>query len=108
VGVLRSLEEREAPLVTSSYVLLETYALLHRRVGFPAVEGLRHQFTPLLEVIWVDADVHERGLDLLLARRLRELSLVDAVSFVLMRLNDLDDAFAFDPHFEREGFSPVR
>jgi predicted nucleic acid-binding protein len=38
----------------------------------------------------------------------RLLSLVDAVSFVTMRLKGLTEAFAFDPHFEQEGFSLIR
>jgi len=33
------------------------------------------------------------------------LSLVDAVSFVTMRQANVPEAFAFDPHLEREGFS---
>jgi predicted nucleic acid-binding protein len=58
-------------------------------------------------VVWVDAALHEAGLDLLLERRKRRLSLVDAVSFVTMRQKSLVEAFAFDPHFEQEGFSLV-
>jgi len=62
-------------------------------------------FAPLVEVVWVDEALHEAGLDLLLVRRKRLLSLVDAVSFVTMRRRGLAEAFAFDPHFEQEGFS---
>jgi hypothetical protein len=29
------------------------------------------------------------------------------VSFVTMRQADIAEAFAFDPHFEQQGFSPV-
>jgi len=36
------------------------------------------------------------------------LSLVDAVSFVTMRRQKSGEAFAFDPHFEQEGFVLVR
>lgn len=59
-------------------------------------------------MVWVDQPLHEAGLDLLLQRRRRLLSLVDAVSFVVMKQRGLDEAFAFDPHFEQEGFSLVR
>lgn len=34
-------------------------------------------------------------------------SLVDAVSFELMRAEGIEEAFAIDPDFEREGFSLV-
>ena len=54
-----------------------------------------------------DEDLHERGLDLLLSRKRRRLSLVDAVSFVQVEAQRLDRAFAFDEHFAKAGFEPV-
>jgi predicted nucleic acid-binding protein len=94
-------------LLTTSYVLSETYALLGRRAGWDAVSGFREGFAPLLVVAWVDAALHEAGLDLLLARRRRRLSLVDAVSFVAMRQRGLTQFFGFDADFEAEGFEPL-
>ena len=103
--VYRSLEARTATLVTTSYVLVETYALLGRRVGRQAVMAFREDLEPLLDVIWVGADLHERGLNLLLERSRRHLSLVDAVSFVVIRDQAIEDVFAYDPDFRQEGFS---
>ncbi len=102
------LHAERAPLVSTSYTLVETYALIGRRLGLEAVRGFRSDFAPLLEIVWVDDALHEAGLDLLLDRRRRRLSLVDAVSFAVMRQRRLSQAFAFDPHFEQEGFSLVR
>jgi predicted nucleic acid-binding protein len=102
-----ALRARRAPLLSTSYVLVETYALAGRRLGLDAARSFRSDFAPLVEVVWVDQDLHEAGLDLLLERRKRQLSLVDAVSFVTMRARRLTEAFAFDPHFEDEGFSLV-
>jgi len=79
-----------------------------RRWGMSAVRMFRADFTPLLDIVWVDAALHESGLDLLLERRKRDVSLVGAVSFVTMRQRFLSHAFAFDPHFEQEGLSLVR
>jgi predicted nucleic acid-binding protein len=62
---------------------------------------------PLIDVVWVDEALHEKGLDLLLERRKRTLSLVDTVSFIVMRERGIEEAFVFDPHFEQEGFSLV-
>jgi predicted nucleic acid-binding protein len=104
----RKLQARRSRLLTTSSVLVETYALLGRRLGVDAVREFRTDFAPLLEVVWVDQTLHEAGLDLLLKQRRRQLSLVDAVSFVVMTQRRLDEAFAFDPHFEQEGFSLVR
>jgi predicted nucleic acid-binding protein len=99
----RTLEARQAHLLTSSYVLVETYALIGRRVGLAGVRSFREDFAPLLEIVWVDAKLHERGLDLLLERASEKLSLVDAVSFEVIRHRDCDQVFAFDRHFVREG-----
>ena len=94
-----------APLVSTSFVLVETYALIGRRFGLDAVRTFRADFAPLIEVVWVDETLHQAGLDLWLERRKRLLSLVDAVSCVTMRQKHMLEAFAFDPHFEQEGFS---
>jgi uncharacterized protein len=104
-SVFAKLESSEARLVTSSFVLVETYALLARRLGLEAVVAFRREFAPLLDVVWVGSTLHESGLDLLLDRGLRDLSLVDAVSFLVMREHRIDEAFAFDRHFRAEGFS---
>lgn len=74
------LQQQQARLLTSSYVLIESYALLGRRLGIEAVRAFREKFVPLLEVLWIEEDLHDRGLDLLLERGVRHLSLVDATS----------------------------
>ena len=102
-----NLHARQASLVSTSFVLVETYALVGRRLGLDAVRSFRADFAPLIDVVWVDDTLHNAGLDLLLDRRRRLLSLVDAVSFITMRQKDVAEAFAFDPHFEQEGFSVV-
>ncbi|MFC1705829.1 type II toxin-antitoxin system VapC family toxin [Planctomycetota bacterium] len=98
------LQAREAALVTTSYVLCETYALLSRRFGLDKVRAFREGLEALLDCVWVDQELHQKGLDLLLAQSRPGLSLVDAVSFATMRGHRLDEAFAYDRHFEREGF----
>lgn len=102
-----ALRARQASLLSTSFVLVETYALVGRRLGLEAVRSVRADFAPLIDVIWVDEALHEAGLDLWLERRRRRLSLVDAVSFVAMRQRGVAEAFAFDPDFEHEGFSLV-
>lgn len=102
-----SLRARQAALASTSFVLVETYALVGRRLGLDAVRSFREDLAPLIDVAWVDERLYNAGLDLLLDRRKRLLSLVDAVSFVAMRQADVSEAFAFDPHFAQEGFSLV-
>jgi len=101
------LQASDTRLVTTSYVLVETYALLARRMGPDSVLRFRESFAPLLEVSWIDQRLHESGLDLLVERGWKGLSLVDAVSFVVMKEQRLDEVFAYDRHFEREGFKTL-
>jgi predicted nucleic acid-binding protein len=103
--VFRGLLRDQSPLITTSYVLVELYALLARRVGVSAVAAFRTEFAPLLEVVWVESSLHERGLDLLIGRGNPDLSLVDAVSFVVLRQQQVESVFAYDRHFAREGFN---
>jgi len=97
----------DAPLVTHNYVVLETTALLQRRFGLAAVRLLSERLLPALTVVWIDADRHERAMTSLLTRRRRSVSLVDWASFDLMRERGIQDAFAYDDDFSREGFTLV-
>ncbi len=97
----------ERPLVTSNYVLVETLALLQSRLGTAAVRTFDDAVAPLLRVLWVDAGTHREAVTSVLTAGRRRLSLVDCSSFVLMRRQDLDTAFAFDDHFSEQGFVAV-
>jgi predicted nucleic acid-binding protein len=94
----------DEPLVTTSYVLAETCALLGRRLGVQAVRDFDAAFAPVLEVRWVDAALHERAVAAYLAANRRDLSLVDCASFEVMRARGLVVVFAFDTHFAEWGF----
>jgi predicted nucleic acid-binding protein len=94
-------------LVSHNYVLVETAALVHRRLGAPAVRALFDAFIPALSIVFVDAALHGRAAAAYLASLRRQVSFVDWVSFQLMREAELDRAFAFDRDFTREGFTAV-
>lgn len=92
-------------LLTSSYVLVETMALVQRRLGMSAAADFQAKIQPLLEIIWIDADWHARAVQRLFSRGKKEVSLVDCLSFEIMEAKDLRTAFAFDRHFEENGFT---
>jgi predicted nucleic acid-binding protein len=92
-------------LMSSSYVLLETIALLHRRIGIAAVADFQAKIVPLLEIVWVDAEWHARALQRLFALGRKDVSLVDCLSFEVMEARNLRTVFSFDKHFEERGFS---
>ena len=103
-GAWKDLMQADAWLVTSSYVLVETYALVQRRLGLDATRTLTADIVPLLTVDWVDESVHGAGLAALLTANRRHLSLVDCVSFEVMRRRDLTHALALDSDFSTQGF----
>jgi uncharacterized protein len=96
--------EEDRAVVTTSYVVLETLALLQARVGMDAAHAFERAVRPLLEVIWVDEDLHERAFRRLELRASRRVSLVDCAGFVVMEERGIDHALAFDQHFAEEGF----
>lgn len=97
----------DAALVTSSYVIVETCAVAQRRLGMEAVRSLTLDFMPLLAVDWVDEPVHSAGHAAMLIANRKSLSLVDCVSFEMMRRRDVSTAFALDDDFDDQGFSVV-
>jgi predicted nucleic acid-binding protein len=94
-------------LVSHNYVLVETAALVHRRLGSPAVRVLFDGLVPALSIVYVDEVLHGRALAAYLAGLRRRVSYVDWVSFQLIRDSSLDRAFAFDRDFVTEGFAVV-
>ena len=92
-------------LFTSNYVLVESFALVQRRLGLEAVHGFADAFLPLLHTIWVDEQLHAAALASLFTAARRQLSLVDCTSFELMRRHGLTDVLALDTDFAAQGFN---
>jgi len=100
----RGIDDGEG-FVTSNYVVLETTAVAQRHLGLDAVRTLVDEMLPVVEIHWVtDAD-HALGLQSLLTARRRRLSLVDCVSFAVMRRREIDRYLGLDPHFDEQGFT---
>jgi predicted nucleic acid-binding protein len=89
--------------VTHNYVLLESLALLQARLGLSAAAKLATD-SSLFLVEWVDADLHAAGVRELTRAKKRHISLVDQISFLVMKRRQLTLAFAFDPDFASAGF----
>lgn len=106
-GALVSLREDDATLVTSSYVVLETIALLQRRWGIEAVRDWERQVEPGLEIVWIGPEIHRLALTALLASADRRISLTDWSSFEIIRRERIRTAFAFDRDFLGRGFDVI-
>jgi predicted nucleic acid-binding protein len=66
-----------------------------------------HKIMPLLQVEWMTSEYHRFATSALLSVNLRDLSLVDCSSFESMRRLGIEKVFAFDDHFQLQGFELV-
>jgi predicted nucleic acid-binding protein len=90
-------------LLTHNYVLVEAMALLQARLGLAAANKLARD-SAAFDIEWVDEALHNEGVRELERSRKRGVSLVDHISFLVMRRRGLTTAFAFDPGFAAAGF----
>lgn len=80
---------------------------MHRRLGRDATRILLEAILPVVEIVWIDRDLHAAAVSALLAAIRRRVSLVDWVSFELMRRHGIQTAFAFDRDFAVQGFATI-
>ncbi len=90
-------------IVTHNYVLVESMALIQRRLGLEAAIHFARD-VQTFQVEWVDEATHEEAVRRLGREEKRRVSLVDEVSFVVMSRRGIRLVLAFDPHFAAEGF----
>ena len=92
-------------LITSNYVVWETIGLLQERIGFEAASLWYRDMLGVLDIWWVNEDIHQRACELWMNLGRNRPSLVDCVSFITMHQHDIEKAFCFKPHFTDHGFA---
>jgi len=102
-GLLQS----DVPLVTSNYVLVETFALVQNRLGMEAVRVFQEDIVPLFDIRWLDAVTHAVATGVLLSAGRKKLSLVDCSSFEVMRRGGIRRVLTLDRHFREQGFESL-
>ena len=93
-------------LLTTNYVLAEFVPLaqvrkLRRKNALNFLKTL--VLLPRLELVWIDDEYHNRGMELLENRLDKTYSLCDAISFLIMKRQNLLEALTTDEHFDQEG-----
>lgn len=102
-----ALVDASRSLWTTSFVIVETMALLQHRIGLQAARDFDEEVLPVVRVHWVDEDLYRLGVDRLWRLDRRQISVVDSVSFEFMRRQGIETALAADPHFADAGFMVV-
>lgn len=103
VARLRAIVSSAEQLLTHNYVVLEAFTLLHARLGLDSAMRFAAD-CDAFEIIWIDKNVHDAALAEFRKTRKRRISLVDQISFLVMRRRNLITAFAFDSDFTTAGF----
>ena len=62
----------EKALFTSNYVLVESFALVQRRLGLEALRALADVLVPMLRPLWIDEELHAAAVRLAVRRRAQE------------------------------------
>ena len=97
-------------LVVTNYVLDELHTLLLLNVGYGRTVEFKGQLDVLveeriLEVIWVTPEIAAEAWHVFEQfNRDKKWSFTDCVSYTVMKQLDIEEAFAFDHHFEQMGF----
>ncbi len=95
-------------VVTTSLILAELASLLESPMRVPRVRQVQYvdqvRAAPWVEVLHVDESLQQDGWNLFKSRMDKTWSLVDCVSFVLMRRRGMLRALTRDHHFEQAGF----
>ncbi len=103
-NAFEKLFKQEVTLVTSNYIIVETLSLLRSRLGIGEARDFVESVIPLVKIIWVDEWMHNAGLHAMLTAAKRNLSLVDCISFEIMRKYGIEKVFTFDRRFRQQGF----
>lgn len=91
------------PLVTTNYVLVETFTLARRHLGHEAARALQTAVVPLLRVIWIGLAEHDAAVEVLLTCGSVAPDLVDCTSRLTVRHQGLESCFTFGEGLAREG-----
>ncbi len=93
-------------LVTTDYVLAESFTLIRKRLGLEATEDWwRHvDATPRLQWEWIGMERAAKARELFFRYNDKNFSFVDCTSFVVMKELKLKVALTTDSHFAQMGF----
>lgn len=105
--IKRMLTENKVSLTTTDFVVIEAANSLSRtplrRLAIELVQFIRDSDD--VEVERANPKVLDAAWDLYKSRTDKEWSLTDCASFVVMKRNEIQDAFTNDHHFEQAGFN---
>lgn len=107
---LQTLVTHKIRIMTSNYILDETYTLLLNNVGYSVTIKFHKEIEQLenadiLKVAYVSKQIEKEAWEIFERfNKDKNWSFTDCTSKVLMGRLKIDEVFAFDHHFEQMGF----
>lgn len=95
------------PLLTTNFILDETYTRLKRKLGSNVAINFGDAIkkSDQLEIITINGETERRAWEIFKKYRDQAFSYTDCTSFAVMQMHKLKTSFAFDTHFEIFGFN---
>ena len=109
VHIEQALSRQAARLVTTNFVLDETYTGLRGKIQHTAIIRFRDsvQQSRRLTVVRITEAIEDQAWEIFARYEDKDFSFTDCTSFAVMQQLGITTAFAFDEHFEQFGFTRV-
>ncbi|MFN4856075.1 MAG: type II toxin-antitoxin system VapC family toxin [Pseudanabaena sp.] len=97
-------------LITTNYVLDETYTLLLMNAGYQTTIAFKQRIdimvaSQVLEIVWIDDSIANRSWQIFTKFNVdKEWSFTDCTSYAVMKQLNIAEAFILDHHFAQMGF----
>jgi predicted nucleic acid-binding protein len=103
------LESQSINLITTQAILLEIgnalSKLKYRQVAISLLNSL--EIDPKIEIISLSNELYQEAFKLYSQRQDKEWGLVDCLSFIVMKKQQITEALTADIHFEQAGFKAL-
>ena len=110
VHIEQSLSSQPVRLVTTNFVLDETYTGLRGKIQHTAILRFRDSVrqSRRLSVVRITEALEDQAWEIFARYEDKDFSFTDCTSFAVMQQLGITTVFAFDEHFEQFGFMRVR
>lgn len=110
IAIWKSLREQKAMLLTTNFILDESFTLIRIRCTLPVAIKLRYLLSRYASAVTIERVTasDEAHVWEWFEKNWSKLSFTDCVSFVVMKRLGLQEAATFDEHFSRAGFTMVK
>jgi predicted nucleic acid-binding protein len=103
------LKNNYGALITTNYILAETFTLLRYSSGIINSIKIGEQIrnSKVLHVVWIDDSIEEKAWKIFSTYKDKTFSFIDCTSFVIMQDMNIQTVFAYNSHFNQMQFTVI-